>query len=244
MWFFSCSRSCQIAVYVIAAHFFVLCVGCFQYVLQDAPLRSAMVIRTTVYPKLEKFGLLSKGTVQLPAVSHDKGFLEKGKQDHLSVTSKPAIVKKGGANIAKNKAIDASILEKIACGLECLSVSEIPAASRVSIVLPKQVELQKDMQTELSSGVFAYKDAVALFLQRHLNLPEFGEVIVCIEIQDNGSVLCCEILEEKSRENGEYIRKILPELVFPCFNEFGLLAKRLQFTMTFRNAENALHEHR
>ena len=59
-----------------------------------------------------------------------------------------------------------------------------------------------------------------------------------IEIDATGAVTECDILDARSRKNAEFLKKRLRELVFPCFNEFGLTDNHLNFTVTFNNVEN------
>ena len=102
--------------------------------------------------------------------------------------------------------------------------------------LPTSIEIQSGgPSAEVRPG---YGEIVSSILQSNLDLPEFGQVVARIEINAIGSVSSCEILQAKSRKNGEFLKKRLRELVFPCFNEFGITENHLNFTITFHNAEN------
>ncbi|HSX12836.1 MAG TPA: hypothetical protein VLE96_00225 [Chlamydiales bacterium] len=79
-----------------------------------------------------------------------------------------------------------------------------------------------------------YGQILIAYLQGCLDLPEFGEVKVDLEIDRNGHLVHFEILEEKSKKNAEFLKKRLPELVLPCFN--GSMNETAIFTITFKNS--------
>lgn len=83
-----------------------------------------------------------------------------------------------------------------------------------------------------------YAQAVMQILSNELQLPEFGEVLIHIEISSTGKVLTVEILQTESTKNSAFLKNQLPELSFPCFNEFALHENKMEFTIAFRNAEN------
>lgn len=133
--------------------------------------------------------------------------------------------------------IDSDLLQKIVEDLEAIASStKISRQSNFTVPLPSSIEIRPEVQTSFDRP--KYGEIVSAILLHSLDLPEFGQVIVAVEIDANGSVTQCEILDARSRKNGEFLKKRLQELTFPCFNEFGLSENHLNFTITFNNVEN------
>lgn len=107
--------------------------------------------------------------------------------------------------------------------------------SSFSVEIPKEIEI-KECKVEVKPS---YGQRVAAILKDNLILPEFGEVVAKIWIDSDGKVVDTEILKAKSLKNEEFLKNRLQELLFPCFNEFGLTENRLDFTITFHNAESS-----
>jgi hypothetical protein len=82
-----------------------------------------------------------------------------------------------------------------------------------------------------------YGEFLIAYLQSSLDLPEYGEVRAKIEIDRFGKLLHCEILEAKSTKNAEFLKNQLPDLTFPCLNDFDIMDFSQTFTITFRNVE-------
>ncbi len=82
-----------------------------------------------------------------------------------------------------------------------------------------------------------YGEFLITYLQSALDLPEYGEVRVKLEIDRFGRLIDCEILEAKSGKNGEFLKNQLPNLTFPCLNDFDIIEPSQTFTITFRNVE-------
>lgn len=83
----------------------------------------------------------------------------------------------------------------------------------------------------------SYEQFLIAYLQTILELPEYGEVRIEIEIDRFGNPIRCAVLESRSAKNGEYLKKRLPELSLPCFNDFGITDLTLTFNIVFRNVE-------
>lgn len=83
-----------------------------------------------------------------------------------------------------------------------------------------------------------YGEFLIAYLQNSLDLPEYGEVRVRLEIDRFGSLIHCEILETQSVKNGEFLKNQLPTLSFPCLNDFDIFETSQTFTIAFRNVEN------
>jgi hypothetical protein len=126
------------------------------------------------------------------------------------------------------------ILEDLAKALDEVisSKSEVEAStlSLPALIHPKDVNLMPEVQL--------YEKTIVEILSQSLDLPEFGEVLVRLEIRSNGKPSKIEILQTKSEKNSDFLKNQLPHLSFPCFNEFGLAEAQLNFTVAFRNVEN------
>lgn len=121
--------------------------------------------------------------------------------------------------------VEETLLEELTQSLSTLSSPRpIPSRSRPDLPIPTYIEAQTDSSLDDA-------DLLIGFLQSNLELPEQGEVTMKIAIAPSGTLLSCEILREKSRKNSEFLKKRLPELCFPCFNE------TTTFTITFRNVD-------
>lgn len=139
--------------------------------------------------------------------------------------STPSATKTGTkpAPIAKK----APVFQEIAESLEALS-SEA-ARTRTILTVPSKIQ----SKAEIAPSKFdpTYGELLIAYLQNELDLPEYGEVKVKIEIDRFGRLVDCEILEAKSFKNAEFLKNRLPELAFPCLND------PQSFTITFRNVE-------
>lgn len=115
---------------------------------------------------------------------------------------------------------------------------EAPIAKPKSIDLPVPILKIKEDEPVHEIGQEtvqpSYGQTLIAYLQGSLDLPEFGEVKVDLEIDRNGHLVRFEILEEKSKKNAEFLKKRLPELVLPCFNDTS--NETAVFTITFKNS--------
>ncbi len=84
----------------------------------------------------------------------------------------------------------------------------------------------------------SYEEYLVAYLQGALDLPERGDVKLRIEIDRFGRLSECEVLDSRNSKNAEFLKNRLPELTFPCFNDFGITDLTQTFTITFRNVEN------
>lgn len=126
------------------------------------------------------------------------------------------------------------IFKEIAESLETLS-SEAKR-SRPSLTLPSKIGQKAQIAPETNLDP-TYGEYLIAYLQNALDLPEYGEVRAKIEIDRFGRLIDCEILETKSMKNAEFLKNQLPELTFPCLNDFGIVDTSETFTITFRNVE-------
>lgn len=83
----------------------------------------------------------------------------------------------------------------------------------------------------------SYGEFLIAYLQSALDLPEYGDVRLKLEIDRFGRLIDCQILEAKSQENSTFLKNALPTLTFPCLNDFDIIETSQTFTITFRNVE-------
>ncbi len=127
-------------------------------------------------------------------------------------------------------------LKEIAESLKTLS-SEIEKPIRSNLVLPAKIQPKTQFTPPASEESPSYGEFLIAYLQNALDLPEYGDVKATLEIDRFGKLIQCQILEAKSTKNGQFLKNQLPELVFPCLNDFGILDPTQTFTITFRNVE-------
>ncbi|HLB53074.1 MAG TPA: hypothetical protein VJK48_05130 [Chlamydiales bacterium] len=160
--------------------------------------------------------------------------VEKSQQKKAS-SKQPSqpVVKKKSISKEENSAIAPELLEKLAKSVDQVLDSAPEEMKSASLFIPAILT-----STNHTSLTAPYADAVMQFLKENLQLPEFGEVVINLEIESSGHIAKIEILQTGSLKNSDFLKKRLPELSFPCFNEFALSETKLQFTIAFRNAEN------
>ncbi len=147
---------------------------------------------------------------------------------------KPVVQKKVVVQpVKKNPVKKKAVVDKVAKQIDAIAAPAKPAPS-FSVEIPKEIEI-KEVKIDVKPS---YGQVVSAILKESLILPEFGEVVAKIEIDRDGRVVQTEILKAKSLKNEEFLKNRLQELLFPCFNEFGVTDNRLDFTITFHNAEN------
>ena len=130
----------------------------------------------------------------------------------------------------------AYLFEEIAEKLDALSSRKQPTHCKKNLLVPSEVPIRVE-EANTSPIDPRYSDHLILFLQNALDLPEHGEVKALIEIDRYGNLIDCIILDSKSRKNSDFLKNRLPDLAFPCFNDFEIIDATLKFTLTFRNVE-------
>ena len=261
IWFLCLSRFGQIGVCVIAAHTVVILMLLVNHAAsREMKARKPIAIRTSLMPQPSAPGAIAagpsapviKGAIAksaAPAVQEKKPAAPALKKEAAKMSTAPkSIPLKKGAGAAGTKKkevqavketgeIDSALLLQIAENLGAIAASsKVTHPPNFSVSLPNSVEIQSVGVAANDSP--AYGETVSAILQNNLDLPEYGEVVAKIDIDASGAVVGCEILETRSRKNAEFLKKRLQELAFPCFNEFGLVEKHLNFTITFHNVEN------
>jgi hypothetical protein len=228
IWFQNLSRFGQFGVVSLALHAaLVLTLLINHAATARPPLRRPIQVR------------MSLPSSPAVAANSKKAPLAPVKEMKKATASKAAPPKKNKAakESPQEAGLDQKLLRQIADSLDAIG-KEAKTAKPLSFAprLPPSIAIESGGKAAAIRP--GYGETVSGILQNSLDLPEFGQVVAKIEIDAAGSVTQCEILEAKSRKNGEFLKKRLRELVFPCFNEFGIAENHLNFTITFHNAEN------
>lgn len=237
MWkkFLSLSRFQQIALSVCLFHMFaVLAMTGHHWATKRLRPPRPIAVRTLASPT--RSAVPSKPVTTLPskataASAKKTAAAQKPKAKSAAKPSKPQPAAK-----------ETRALQEIAEKLESLQPAS-PPSKRTALSLPKplneplakrKIETQPDEQSLVDPN---YAERLIGELQSALDLPEFGEVKVAITIDRSGKAVACSILDSKSAKNAEFLKKRLPELAYPCFNDFGISDATLEFTITFRNVD-------
>jgi hypothetical protein len=154
-------------------------------------------------------------------------------------TAPPAAPKTAKSKNSATKTIPTKdrSLDDLAAALNAVDLSEKPTiAKRAGIDVPALIQVQQQNVRETSAP--SYSEFLIAYLQESLDLPEYGEVKIKLTINREGNLLDSAVLASENPKNSEFLKNRLPELTFPCFNDFGVDEKNLTFTISFRNAEN------
>ena len=247
--FVALSRLSQIVIVVFGFHLsliFILCVH--HFVGKDRP-KTKMVVRTVqAAPRIQAQAAIGaapqsinmKKSEQKPVSSPPKKeikekalVISKPKEASTAKVSPPVERLKASPNI---HAIDPSLVTQMVSQLAAFeeeSASSTALSKPPSLIVPKNLpETSFVEECEISYG-----EKIVGFLQNSLDLPEFGEVKVDLELNASGRIIRAEIIEAKSKKNGEFLKKRLLELDLPCFNGDKKSNAILKYTITFKNLE-------
>jgi len=220
------SRAKQIGVVVAVLHAVIIFSLMFSHIFSKAFTKhpKQIAVRTTLIPQKQLVSstpTVSTPKKEIPVVSRQE--------------KKKVPIKNQAKEKVTEKSVDTSLFQHISKQLDAITSSAPPSPSKTALLIPSLVDIKSDTSSSTLSPI--YSGVVATILQQNLELPEIGDVIARIEIDSQGNVTFCEIIDEKSRKNSEFLKKRLQELSFPCFNEFGLTENQIDFTVTFRNVE-------
>jgi hypothetical protein len=220
--FKSLSRKRQIAIAVWGVHFGIVCFLFANYSLSHRLQPAKKIsVRTIVPQEVAKVSTVSKKS---PAPVKKNAPAPKKES-----SKKPTVL--------KEKKQEAVILKDIVNRLDVLTQDK-PLKSETK-PLPKVPSLPvvKNESKKSSSAREDYGKFLIGYFQENLDLPEYGDVKAQIEIDKFGKLIRYEVLETKSLKNAEFLKNALPELTFPCLNDFGIFETAQTFTITFRNVE-------
>ena len=237
-WYLSLTRARQIGVSVGLAHLLLVFALCIHHLATSRrpPIRP-IAVRTripTAPPQLQQRSASpqktapSKTTSAKPSQTTPKPQTPKAKAPPAKTTKSIQPAKKPA---------DDRILKEIAESLEQISAPSPAAVPQSRLSLPSLLAPKTPLEQQEENGDETYGEFLIGYLQSALDLPEIGEVMARIEITRDGKLASCEILSSRSRKNSEFLKNRLPELAYPCFNDFRLAEPSLHFTITFRNAD-------
>ena len=237
--FCTLSRARQIALGVFLLHFGGIFILSMDHLIHGEKPQKNRISVHTVRPKPPTLRTAQSPSLAKPA-SHRQTIPARApsktataapkKSDAKQVQTKSPVVK---SEISES---DEALLREIAENLEILSSESNQPRSHFSLsipsALPRAVRIEESDESDPTYG-----EALIAYLQESLDLPEYGEVRARLEIDSNGQLTHCEIIESRNTKNGEFLKKRLPELTFPCSNDLG--NDPLTFTITFKNVETA-----
>lgn len=197
-----------------------------------------MAVRTVnIQPSIQTSSIAAQsapkiGTPKKAAIPKQPAATKKAAEPKPKNIQAPA---KTEGKAVKAKPLDSSVLEEMESHLASLEKKEAVFVGASSLPLPKTVQtLPKEEKCTLMD--FEYGEVLVSFLQNALELPEFGEVVVDLDVDPAGRLIRFDIVEAKSKKNGDFLKKRLPELVLPCFNGPEKSYAVRNFTITFKNA--------
>ena len=145
-----------------------------------------------------------------------------------NVVAPPVVVKKKVVSQVKKKSSPKKIPK--------VPVEEKVELKASQIVLPQPIALKPEVSVPKGN----YGEELVDYFCQVLDLPEYGDVIVDLEINNQGKLVSFDILEAKSQKNSLFLKKRLPELSLPCFNEAKRSDETHKYTITFKNMEDSL----
>ncbi len=226
------SLSLKAALYACFAHLLLLSLFFASPSLQKKKPHKKPISLHTVWvqpPKKETIKTASKPSTPSSSINTTK--IEKKSQP--TPKTHPSAATPAKADTHANEPTPREILEKNIKALDALLLDA--PQKKFSIDLPQILTVEQEKTISPSS----YEAAIVQILQKNLTLPEQGAVTVRLQFLATGILAACEILNAQSEKNSAFLQKRLQELSFPCFNDFELYDKQVQFTITFRNCEDS-----
>lgn len=214
----------KIILGVWGIHLALLCalLGHHWWTFRRGPLQP-IIVRTIEPPSPEKLQAL-KTSPPLPLAGN-----KKARPPSKAKTQKPMHTAK-----APKKTESPLALQQVKEALAALEALESPKSTPTPLAIPGKIHF-----IESKSAVAlpqSYGAHVAAYLENQLTLPEHGEVKMELEIDRKGRVIHLSLLASESVQNSEFLKNRLPELAFPCFNDFDIDTNTITFTISFRNA--------
>lgn len=237
-WFFSLTRARQIGVSVALAHLLLVFTLCIHHLATSQQLPKRPIAVRTRIPAIQP------QPQPRPAAPQKIAPAATAAAKPAKTTAKPKAQKLQAPPAKTTKSIqpakkhnDKQLLDAIAESLDQIAAPAPAPVPQSRLSLPSLLAPKNPVVQQEESGDESYGEFLIGYLQSALDLPEIGEVMARIEITRDGKLASCEILSSRSRKNSEFLKNRLPELSYPCFNDFRLDEPSLQFTITFRNAD-------
>lgn len=241
------SRHKQIACVVLAAHLILILSLCIDHLVFSKSYKKKPIAVRTVTQLSTHNSAPSKAlkTSSKPPTKSTSGLQKITAPASKPLAQKTSSKKKAetNTNIDQKKAKnlitkkEKDLLEEISANLDLFSNSPEPQKTPFKITLPSSIPQTQNVKENQSPDP-TYEETLAAYLQNSLDLPEIGEVVAKLEIDAQGMLKNCKIIQAKSKKNEEFLKKRLPELVFPCLNDSGNTNETLSLTITFKNVEN------
>ena len=230
--FCTLSRLSQVALIVFGLHSVIVCALCVHhFIFMKKPVPAKIAIRTIRSTSAKVNPQAGSKTVQKGAPSRSGAPTRVVKTGVK--TQKPTASKKSSPTSQslshKTGRQDANelLLQEIAQNLDLLETPFSPS-SRSSLTLPSALPTAIQVEPSDSSPPNG-ADRLISFLENVLDLPEYGTVKVHMTIDSEGKLTHLTILEMQNKKNADFLKKRLPELVFPGSCETTV------FTVTFKN---------
>lgn len=229
--FFALSRLSQIVLVVVALHFAALFSLFVHHFISKKPEHTKISVRTVFPQAPPPMAASTRPSVAVetkkvaPAPKKEK--LKEAAKIQPAPKETPIKEKKGSLSLAAE-------IEKNLADLS--SDKRATSFPSTPLKVPKNIS-QVVKREAVTPEEIDYGQTLALYLENILELPEYGEVTIDLEVDANGHLVHFEMKEMKSVKNGEYLKKRLPELCLPCFNGLGGSDAARKFTITFKNAK-------
>lgn len=233
-YFLSLSKFQQIGVVVLIAHAaMILSLGIHHFAIRAPIIQKPIAIRTIIPPQVQPIAAAAPVSQKTKPASKTSNAAAKP----IAKSSKEIKKENSLPNLQQE---ELCLLQDLSQKLDTLSrPSSKKNSSPIVIALPDWFNTEHTESSALPSIPSGYADACSFVLENHLRLPELGEVVAHLIIRTDGTVDAIEIVKTQNQKNSDFLKKRLPELVFPCFNDFGITKSHVDFTITFRNAEDS-----
>jgi len=197
------TRFKQIALVVISFHFLIVFSLIFGHLISSRPKIKKPIAIRTITPSVPKVMNASPKPIAKSAPNPSKPTVEKPvvqtKKPPSTPTKKSALIKKEPAS-------------------EPIVVSK---PIKPSLTIPAKIETKKEtppiLAQEQTNTNPSYGEYLIAYLQNALDLPEYGDVKAKLEIDQFGRLISYEIIDAKSRKNGEFIKKPIARAYLSMF---------------------------
>lgn len=209
----------KLGLVVIISHFIIVLILTMHHFISHRFKPSKPIVIRTVLPTEPPKAIAAKPPKPVPAPAPAPV-----KKPAPAKTNKPAPAKTAPPPKKQEKAI-ADIAQTLK------SIGEPAPQTKTVLAVPRKIPPKTEIVADIKS--LSYNELLIAYLQTALELPELGEVRVQLKINEQGALLSCEIIETKSHQNAEFLKKQLPQLTYPVVDGF----KGGSYTVTFRNLE-------
>jgi hypothetical protein len=267
VWFVSLKKSSQFAISVGLVHLAAILWMGLDHCLSNHPKALRPIVVRTIRPEQAPIQIAQAtklAQVSSPIAAAPYPSLSPPKPQNQTASAPrpyckssidpPAVPAKGvkinpqrsSKKIVQHKTIRDQTIKEIEDGLDAIALVQPPKkTASAEIALPALIQHKTSLSASIEENITitsvpsTYHLCLIDQLQGALQLPEWGAVRVKITLSAPGTISSMQILDAKSEKNAEWLRKQLPLLSLPCFNDFGIVDAFLEFTITFCNVENS-----